>query len=488
MGGPSVSAPVLARLGASLRALGYDSQHLRLRLGRIPDRLTASVLVGAEHRASDDPLGSAIRFWCLGLPAASSEPGAALGGVDVAELEAAGLVQRAADGTVSASVRITPALGRLFVHDFDRGESLPREHVLGVNPSTRVLAGLTPGTRVERALDIGTGCGAHALRLVEHAQTVVATDISERAAWAARASAALNDIDGVDVRVGDGLEPVAGERFDLIVSNPPFVVSPASEMTFRDAATRGDALSRALVRDVVSYLRPGGVACVLVNWIVRAGESMTAAAEDWLADLPVRALVLQHDALDPPSYAQRWPLLPVSASLEEHRVTVDRWISELVRLEAKFVASGALILERTEGPSRVRVVRMPRRPSAGGRQVRRMLDAIGRFSGPDELALGKTHFRLVHGHYIDQRLHYGHGSYDAAPARMRLDESAGVVASIPAELLEAVFELDGERVIGDIAAEVSAGRGRTAAELEAALRPVVLELFETGFVEIADAS
>ena len=477
---------VLGRLGSTLRAHSYDDAHLRLRLGRIPDRLTTATLATAERRTGDDQLGLLIRFWCLGLPAAGDEIEAILGGTESADLERSGLIVRTGS-EVTAAVRISPAGDRLLVHDFDRAGRLSKEHVIGVSPATRTLAGLTPRNHVRRALDIGTGCGAQAIDLAAHAESVVATDISERAAWATRASAALNGIDHLEVRIGDGLAPVADEQFDLVVSNPPFVVSPAAEVTFRDAGTRGDAMSRSLVRDVVTHLRPAGVACVLVNWIVRAGESVTAAAETWLDDLPVKALLLQHEALAPAAYAQRWPLLPADVSIEEHRATTDRWLAELERLGARSVASGAVVMERTDGHGAVRVVKMPRRPADGGPQVRRMLDAMGRFSGPDDTALGSTRFRLVHGHRIDQRLHYGHGSYKAAPARMRMDQSAGVEVRVPPELLEAVFGFDAGSTIGDVTAEVAAGRGQPEAGLEAALRPLVLELYELGVLEALES-
>jgi len=292
-----------------------------------------------------------------------------------------------------------------------------------------------------------------ALGLAGHVTRVVATDLNERAVWATRVSAALSGVHRIEVRVGDGLEPVADERFDLVVSNPPFVISPAAEVVFRDAETRGDTLSRSLVRGVVDHLQPGGVACVLVNWIVQRGEPVAAAAETWLADLPVKALLLQHEVLDPVAYAQRWSLLPTDATIEEHRLANKRWIAELERLGAASVVSGAVILERTDAPGSVRVARMQRRPADGGQQVRRMLDAVGRFDGPDASPLKAARFQLVHGHRI-------------------------------AELLEAVFRFDEAVAVGQVAAELAVGRGQPAAELEATLRPVVLELFELGFLEV----
>jgi hypothetical protein len=134
---------VAAALGRRLCELDYDSQHLRLRLGRIPERLTPSAVAPARRRAGDDELGALIRFWNLGSSFAEADLASALGSVPIGDLESAGLIER--DGRrVQATLRIGHALNRLLAHDFDRGGSLPTDHVLGVGAATRTLASLTP--------------------------------------------------------------------------------------------------------------------------------------------------------------------------------------------------------------------------------------------------------------------------------------------------------------------------------------------------------
>ena len=107
------------------------------------------------------------------------------------------------------------------------------------------------------ALDLGTGCGIQAVLLRRHADDVVATDINERALGVARRNAALNLTHGVDFRLGDLLEPVHGEQFDLIVANPPYPISPEHTYVFRDAPVRGDELCRRLVEAVPEALADG---------------------------------------------------------------------------------------------------------------------------------------------------------------------------------------------------------------------------------------
>ena len=110
-----------------------------------------------------------------------------------------------------------------------RPQQVTSDYVLGISPASTSLAQLTLRHDVATALDLGTGCGVQALHLAGHADRVVATDVNQRALDLARFNAELNEVaDRVDVRNGSFFEPVAGERFDLISTNPPFVISPAT--------------------------------------------------------------------------------------------------------------------------------------------------------------------------------------------------------------------------------------------------------------------
>ena len=84
--------------------------------------------------------------------------------------------------------------------------------MLGISPAATSLAQLTLREPVKRALDLGTGCGVQALHLAGHADTVVATDVNERAVWAAGFNAALNELPTIEVRTGSLFDPVRTRR------------------------------------------------------------------------------------------------------------------------------------------------------------------------------------------------------------------------------------------------------------------------------------
>jgi methylase of polypeptide subunit release factors len=124
---------------------------------------------------------------------------------------------------------------------------------------------------VRSALDLCAGSGVQALFAAAHSDRVIGTDVNPRALALAKLSAALNGIQNIEWRLGDLLEPVSGERFELVIANPPFVVSPVRELTFRDSGRRADELSREIVTGAAAALAEGGFAHVLCSWVTGEG-------------------------------------------------------------------------------------------------------------------------------------------------------------------------------------------------------------------------
>ncbi|GEM_PF-147724 len=138
-----------------------------------------------------------------------------------------------------------------------REQALRPDHVVGIGPATTLLTQMTPREKVGRALDLGVGMGVQTMHLLSHCDHIVATDISARALAFARFNLILNAYDlglerenieeRVSLRQGSLFEPVEGEQFDLIVTNPPFVITPRrggrANRASRDEQLRADAVS-----------------------------------------------------------------------------------------------------------------------------------------------------------------------------------------------------------------------------------------------------
>jgi Methyltransferase small domain len=232
---------------------------------------------------------------------------------------------------------------------------LPDDHVLGVGGASTMLAQLSPRDPVGTTLDIGTGCGVQALHASRHSDRVVATDISSRAVRLARLTTGLSRVD-VDFREGNLLDPVADRQFDLIVSNPPFVVSPAGTHTYRDSGLDLDGVCARLVREAPAQLTPNGDLVLLANWVHVAGSDWRDRVGDWLPGHGVDALVVQREVLDPAEYVAMW----LRDSGETADVTAyDAWLQALEHAGVEGVGMGFVRLRRTGTTARSLLVDWP---------------------------------------------------------------------------------------------------------------------------------
>ena len=205
------------------------------------------------------------------------------------------------DSTLWVVSDLTPGLDGL-------PQQLGADHVLGISPASTSLAQLTLREPVGSSLDLGTGCGVQALHLATHSAHVVATDVNQRALGIARFNAALNEVgDRVEVREGSFFEPVRGERFDLIATNPPFVISPATgeRLVYRDSGLPGDQVVEDIVRAAPDHLTERGWCQVLANWVVERDRPWDERLASWLGP-DVDALVVQRELVDPAAYVELW--------------------------------------------------------------------------------------------------------------------------------------------------------------------------------------
>jgi release factor glutamine methyltransferase len=161
---------------------------------------------------------------------------------------------------------------------------------------------LGPGVSV---LDLCTGSGHLAVVAALAGASVVAVDVSRRSMLSVRLNAMLNGVRIAAVR-GDLFAPVAGRRFDVIVSNPPYLPHPDEKLPEHglaraiDAGPRGRAFIDRICAQVGEHLTPGGV-LLLVHSSV-CGEQATI---DGLAAHGLRAEVV---------YRHRGPLGPILRS------------------------------------------------------------------------------------------------------------------------------------------------------------------------------
>ncbi|MFJ1750970.1 methyltransferase [Streptomyces sp. NPDC088116] len=226
--------------------------------------------------------------------------------------------------------------------------------VLGVGGASMTLAGITVRTPVAKALDLGTGSGLQALHAAQHATRVTATDLNPRALAFTRLTLALSDAPAAELREGSLFEPLGDETYDLIVSNPPFVISPGARLTYRDGGMGGDDLCRTLVRQAGDRLEEGGFAQFLANWQHVEGEEWQQRLRSWVPS-GCDAWIVQREVQDVTQYAELW--LRDSgdhrADPEAYAARYEAWLDEFEARRTKAVGFGWIALRKSgaERPS-----------------------------------------------------------------------------------------------------------------------------------------
>jgi methylase of polypeptide subunit release factors len=463
-------------------------------------------------RETVDPAGVLTRLWLLGEPVSRRALDRALPTTTTEGLERLGLVRtsgHASDDGVLAAVDLRPieSDGATWwlasdVGEVVRGGPLRPDHVLGLGGASTTLARWTPREPVGRALDVGTGSGVQALYLARHASDVTGTDVSGRALAFARFNAALNShADGpfrgrsLRLRQGNLLEPVAVERFDLVVSNPPFVITPRGpgagqlpRYSYRDGGLVGDGVVAALVRGLDQVLSPGGVAQLLGNWEHRAGQGWRDRVSSWLPD-GLDAWVVQREVQDAAEYAQTWardaghrPGTPA------HDGLVERYLDDFEARGVDAVGLGVLTLRR---PAVGEHPRAPLRrleeisgPLGGGgpmgATVSEVLSAERWLAGVDDETLLDA--RLVTAADVTEERFGVPGAPDPQVVLLRQGGGLQRAVRVDTALAGLVGACDGELGVGQILAALTVLLDEPVGELTSRLLPLVRHLVADGLL------
>jgi SAM-dependent methyltransferase len=459
--------------------LGFEGDSVSVPPGQVP--------IVDRQLPRDTALATLVRLFLLVIPVPIADAEKALGTLSVERCAELGVLT-VEDGRAEATCKLLPTRDAIVVcskqHEYS--PTLAGDHVMSVTPSTNLLADLTVRRPVQDALDICTGGGLQALLCARHARRVVATDLNPRALNYAEFSAQLSGIDNIEFREGDLFEPVGDERFDLIVANPPFIISPDDSYAFRDSPLEGDEISRQTVLGAAERLREGGLAFVLVGWGLAAGQQWSEPLRAWVDGSGCDAWLLHHTTAEPLDYAVGFnrPLAPIDP--EGYAAAVDRWLEYDARLGIESIGYGAVVLRRRTGANWVRADAL-QRPQQGavGELVARLFDSqdlLDSLDGPD--ALLDLVLRTNMEHRVEQILRRRDDGYAVDAARVVLEDGLGFIANIDVNAAQVLVMLDGERTLRSVLddARSNVGTEMPVEEFHAAALPVVRRMIELGFV------
>ena len=485
-----------AALAADLDAADLRSEPLRRLWGEEADDALARGMREPILRAiaaDAGVLATLGRLFVLGMPQPRGLVEAALPRLGVDGLVALGLARADAE-LVTPTALLRPqsfvdadGIGEWWIaSDLDEvalDGALPADHVLGVGGASRTLAEIVVPLQVERALDLGTGCGIQALLVARRAGSVVATDISARALAYAELNAQVNGVSNIEFRQGSMFEPLEGEAFDLIVSNPPFVITPRSEgvpeYEYRDGGLVGDALVEQFVRTAPAFLTPGGIAQLLGNWESKGGVTGLARLEAWVPR-ELDLWVIEREQLSPLAYAELW-IRDGGTTPRDSAFTslLTAWLDDFAARQVSSIGFGYVLLRRGSGSPLRRTERL-------GQQVSGVGAALGvGIQAHDLLAQGLPAMLLTATDVTEAR-HLMPGNDD--PSVIELCQGGGFARTVNVDPALAAFvgACDGDLTVGQIAAALSDLFEVPFRELWADLEPRIRSLVLDGFLVAAE--
>jgi SAM-dependent methyltransferase len=482
---PNPDLEAATTLGNALRAVGYTTEAIEELLGEEGPSADLADSVVLERRLPRSAIATTIRLLLLQRPVTATDATAALGRDAVEALLGIGLVTTEGERLLPRA-RVVPAEGIYLAFDgFSRGQDDPPGWVSSFTPTAYWLASLTPRRRVGRALDIGTGNGAHALLAAAHADHVIATDVNSRALAFTQISAALNGIDNVETRLGSLFEPVAGETFDLITCNAPYVISPERRWQYRDGGLPGDQLSERVVREAAPHLADGGHASVLVSWLAESEDEPDERVHEWLEGNGCDAWVLGLSGADPLDHAAGWND-HFTSDPDTMGAALDEWTQYFDALDAGWITEGAVLMRKRDGEHHV--VRADPvdedELEFASDQIERVFAALALIGEEGASAILEARLTLAEEVRFDQELDR---RGDVQEIRIMLDEGTCPEVELELKTAELLTMLDGHKTL-DQAIERTVRRHelgkREATELRHDALHVVRELFEQGFFEL----
>ena len=305
----------------------------------------------AKYQLPDTPLADLVRLFLLRGVLPRERVDALLGASVADALGRVGALESLADG-VRSRVDLYCSGGMVFATDhramLQEGDALSEDPVMYIGMDSHGLVQCAPREPCERLLDLCCGSGIQGLVASRYAREVVAVDLNPRAVRFSRFNAQLNGVQNHEVRFGSLYEPVAGERFDVVLANPPFVPSPDASLGFRDGGARGERLLRAIVEGAPAHLHLGGRVAIVTDLVDT--ETYPERLRAWWGEGGMDALILTTADRDEMLFSVPHCHAPFGQSIEAYNAELERWVENFRAAGLERVNFGYILLwTRSDG-------------------------------------------------------------------------------------------------------------------------------------------
>lgn len=486
----SLTAVEVQQVRAAFDAAGFDEPSVAAAVGvkGIASLKDVPPEVAWHNTSGGSPLHALVRLFVIGGPVEAEVARRALDPAPFERLLQGGLLE-SRGGNVRSMVKMVPVDGLLIT--FDRSLETDKEeapdHVMGPSDGGRMLANITIHRPGADYLDLGTGCGYLALLAARKGGHVVASDVNPRSRAFVELNAWLNGMQNVEPVTGDLFAPVSGRQFDLVFSNPPYVISPENRLVYMSGGMKGDAFCRRIASEVAPYLRDGGHFQMLCNWAEPEGEDWTLYLRDWFEGTGCDAWVLRSSTTDPRTYALTWMNVGQHGAAKDGSGRLEAWLSYYEEEKIHAISAGVVTMRKRpagSGPAWFRGFDGPKSMLGPcGDAVRERMDALDFLhgAGSDE-ALMSSVFIASPKARLTQECQPTAAGWAQVGAHIRIHEGLAYVEEVDIYVAELMVACDGERTLRSAIDRTLVSMGEEPGSEPEQTADIVRELVQEGFL------
>lgn len=431
-------------------------------------------------------LKTLVLMFVFGIATEAAAARKAVDPVPLEVLEEMGLLRLEA-GVAIANVALVPFDQLVLAVDLQEKVygGAPADLVMGMTRSTLELGSITARRWSSKTLDFGSGSGIQGFLAAAHSGQVYGVDCSPRAVNFSRFSAALNGIFNIEFIEGNGFDAVPGLRFNLIVANPPFAVTPQRRYVYRDSGMHLDAFAESLVRRAPEFLEEDGLFQCQCDWVHIAGTNWQERLSGWIEGSGCDVWIISQQTLSPAVYAEAW----IRATEQDDHATAIRlcgeWSDFYRKERVEAISTGFICLRRSSGRSNW--LRIDERPGdisedAGdsillGFALRDFLESMR----TDEDLLD-VKLRVSPDARLTRQAAWSPQGWQGLNSKIALARGLSYEANIDTPIANLVTRCDGEQTLDQLLAEMGKMLGVALERLVPATLPLVRQLIERGFV------
>jgi methylase of polypeptide subunit release factors len=444
-----------------LRARGYTGEAVE-----------AALMKGAEEETT--ALACLLRAFALGIPTEEAVVRRELGEEFFGVCETAGLWARV-EGLLVGSAAVLVHGNSFLLHD--HGTSNSMYWVMGLGTSTGQVAQSVIRQPYESLLDLCCGGGVQGFLLAGTAKKVVAVDRNPRALNYGRFAAAMNGYKHVEFRESDIFSAVEGERFDGIVANPPYVLSPGRQSYYRDGGISGDGFARKVLTAAPGYLREDGFAFFVCDVASTDEGTSEERLRSWMDGRGCDVLAIGAPAVEAEPYARMW--------VKGDAAETARWMESFREIGVTSVRNWNVVLRRRSsgGPNWFRSEELPSTVDGYfGHQIER------RFRGQDfvlleEAMIWKGRLRLAPDVRIHRTARPEGARWITETAKITFAAGLMEMSNLDARTVDFLLLFDGTATMEEILEKVAKAMGAPPDQVRTPWWGYVKKLTEAGVLE-----